>query len=96
MHADEKLARFLTHAALDHKSRTSQRFMEDEYYFLDGGSGSAAIAEAGGLVASGGHGQLHGLALHWEMWMLEMTGMTPHDALRTRDHQRRRRDGYVG
>ena len=83
VHADEKLARFLTHAALDHKSRTSQRFMEDEYYFLDGGSGSAAIAEAGGLVASGGHGQLHGLALHWEMWMLEMTGMTPHDALRT-------------
>jgi imidazolonepropionase-like amidohydrolase len=83
VHADEKLVRFLTHAALDHKSRTSQRFMEDEYYFLDGGSGSAAIAEAGGLVASGGHGQLHGLALHWEMWMLEMTGMTPHDALRT-------------
>ncbi len=82
VHADEKLAHFLTHAALDHKSRTSQRFMTDEYYFLDGGSGSAAIAEAGGLVASGGHGQVHGLAVHWELWMLEMTGMTPHDALR--------------
>lgn len=82
VHADEKLAHFLTHAALDHKSRTSQRFMTDEYYFLNGGSGAAAIAEAGGLVASGGHGQVHGLAVHWELWMLEMTGMTPHDALR--------------
>ena len=82
VHADEKLTHFLTHGALDHKSRTSQRFSLDEYYFLDGGSGSAAIAEAGGLVASGGHGQVHGLAVHWELWMLEMTGMKPHDALR--------------
>ena len=82
VHADEKLARFLTHEALDHKSRTSQRYAIDAYYFLDGGSGSAAIMDAGGLVAAGGHGQVHGLAVHWELWMLEMTGMTPHQALR--------------
>jgi Tol biopolymer transport system component/imidazolonepropionase-like amidohydrolase len=82
VHADRKLAHFLTHAALDHKSRTSQRFALDEYYFLNGGAGAAAIGEAGGLVASGGHGQVHGLAVHWELWMLEMTGMKPHDALR--------------
>ena len=81
VHADEKLNRFLSHAAVDHKSRTSQRFELDEYYFLNGGAGSAAIADAGGLVASGGHGQVHGLAVHWELWMLEMTGMTPHQAL---------------
>ena len=82
VHADEKLNHFLRHAAVDHKSRTSQRFALDEYYFLNGGSGSAAISQAGGLVASGGHGQVHGLAVHWELWMLEMTGMTPHEALR--------------
>ena len=82
VHADEKLAHFLTHDALDHKSRTSQRFALDEYYFLNGGAGSAAISQAGGLVASGGHGQVHGLAVHWEMWMLAMTGMSPHEALR--------------
>ena len=81
VHGDEKLAHFLDHAALDHKSRTSQRFMLDEYYFLNGGSGAADIARAGGLVASGGHGQVHGLAVHWELWMLEMVGMTPHEAL---------------
>ena len=82
VHADEKLAHFLTHDALDHKSRTSQRFALDEYYFLNGGAGAAAISKAGGLVASGGHGQVHGLAVHWELWMLEMTGMSPHEALR--------------
>ncbi|MEQ8330060.1 MAG: amidohydrolase family protein [Longimicrobiales bacterium] len=82
VHADEKLAHFLTHDALDHKSRTSQRYAEDEYYFLDGGSGAPAIAEAGGLVAAGGHGQVHGLAVHWELWMLEMAGMGAHDVLR--------------
>ena len=82
VHGNEKLARFLTHDALDHKSRTSQRFALDEYYFLDGGAGAAPISQAGGLVASGGHGQVHGLAVHWELWMLEMTGMTPHEALR--------------
>ncbi len=81
-HSNEKLNHFLPHEDLDHKSRTSQRFEVDEYYFLHGGSGAAPISQAGGLVASGGHGQLHGLAVHWELWMLEMTGMTPHEALR--------------
>jgi Tol biopolymer transport system component/imidazolonepropionase-like amidohydrolase len=82
VHSNQKLAHFLTHAALDHKSRTSQRFELDEYYFLNGGAGAAAIGRAGGLVAAGGHGQVQGLAVHWELWMLEMTGMTPHEALR--------------
>lgn len=82
VHGNEKLAHFLDHEALDHKSRTSQRYALDEYYFLSGSGGAAPIARAGGLVASGGHGQVHGLAVHWELWMLEMTGMTPHQALR--------------
>ncbi len=82
VHADEKLSHFLTHAALDEKTRTSQRYALDEYYFLDGGAGAAPIIKAGGNVAAGGHGQMHGLAVHWEIWMLQMTGMTPHEALR--------------
>ena len=82
VHANEKLAHFLTHGALDHKSRNSQRFALDEYYFLNGGAGAAPIIKAGGNVAVGGHGQVHGLAVHWELWMLAMTGMTPHEALR--------------
>lgn len=82
VHADEKLNYFLPHEVVDHKSRTSQRYALDEYYFTHGGSGAAPIMRAGGLVAAGGHGQMQGLAVHWELWMLEMTGMTPHEALR--------------
>ena len=82
VHANEKLNHFLPHGDVDHKSRTSQRFAVDEYYFLEGGAGAAPISRAGGLVAAGGHGQMHGIAVHWELWMLEMTGMTPHEALR--------------
>ena len=82
VHDNKKLAHFLTHEALDFKTRNSQRYAVDEYYFLDGGSGAAPIIKAGGNVAAGGHGQIHGLAVHWELWMLQMVGMTPHEALR--------------
>jgi imidazolonepropionase-like amidohydrolase len=82
VHANEKLAHFLTHDALDHKSRTSQRYAEDEYYFLNGSGGAAGVVEAGGLVAAGGHGQLHGLTVHWELWMLAMQGIPLHEVLR--------------
>ena len=82
VHANGKLKHFLPHEDVDHKSRTSQRYALDEYYFLHGGAGAAPIIKAGGLVAAGGHGQLHGQTVHWELWMLEMTGMTPHEALR--------------
>ena len=29
----------------------------------------------------GGHGQLQGLGVHWEIWMLHQGGMTEHEAL---------------
>src|SRR5690606_12827140 len=41
-----------------------------------------AILDAGGRVQLGAHGQLDGLGAHWELWMLEQGGMTPHEALR--------------
>lgn len=33
-------------------------------------------------VCVGGHGQLQGLGVHWEMWMLGQGGMTNHEVLR--------------
>ncbi len=38
--------------------------------------------DLGLTVSPGGHGQLNGLATHWEMWGFEQGGMTPHEALR--------------
>ena len=34
-------------------------------------------------VHIGAHGQREGLAVHWEIWMFQQGGMTPHEALRS-------------
>ena len=38
--------------------------------------------EAGGRVGLGGHGQLQGLGVHWELWNIASGGMKPMDVLR--------------
>ena len=40
------------------------------------------LLRAGGAVGVGSHGQLQGLGYHWELWDIQMGGMTPHEALR--------------
>ncbi|MDX1645307.1 MAG: amidohydrolase family protein, partial [Thermoanaerobaculia bacterium] len=40
------------------------------------------LADEGVSVQIGAHGQLDGLAAHWEMWMMEQGGFTPWEALR--------------
>ena len=37
---------------------------------------------AGGRVALGGHGEMQGLQVHWEMRLFAEDGMKPHDFLR--------------
>jgi len=37
---------------------------------------------AGGRVGIGGHGQLQGVQVHWEMWALQSGGLTPMETLR--------------
>ena len=41
------------------------------------------LDDAGVLVNSGSHGQVFGLALHWEMQSMAQGGMAPHRILRT-------------
>ena len=36
----------------------------------------------GGRIAVGSHGQLQGLGMHWELWLLQSGGLPEHDALR--------------
>ena len=40
------------------------------------------LADAGVKVNLGAHGQLQGLGAHWELWMLQMGGLTNMQALR--------------
>ncbi len=55
---------------------------EDDFNHILISQGARKIANGGGLVQLGAHGQLQGLGAHWELWMLEQGGMTPLQALR--------------
>lgn len=41
------------------------------------------LDDAGVIINSGSHGQVFGLAMHWEMWSMAAGGMVPHRVLRT-------------
>ena len=40
------------------------------------------MADAGVKVNMGSHGQIQGIGAHWELWLLQMGGMTPLEAIR--------------
>jgi imidazolonepropionase-like amidohydrolase len=80
---NERLRRFTPDAVLDSRSRRRQAAAEDDYSYLGSSRVSKALSDRKVSVQTGAHGQLHGLGLHWEIWMLEQGGMTPHQALRS-------------
>ncbi|HUE79647.1 MAG TPA: amidohydrolase family protein [Sphingomicrobium sp.] len=41
----------------------------------------ARLIRAGANVAIGSHGQPNGLGMHWNLWLLQLGGVTPHEAL---------------
>ena len=55
----------------------------DEYHFIAVAKNAANILKAGGNVAMGAHGEEQGICAHWEIWAMQMGGMTNYDALRT-------------
>lgn len=81
--ADPKLARFTPFSELERRGlRRPQWFRESEYSFKLFAEQTRKVIEAGGRVGLGGHGQLQGLGVHWELWTIASGGMTPMDALR--------------
>lgn len=86
---DPKLMRFLPDAELDGRARrrggnpgTAGWVLPEEHIFRKHAEFAKALLEAGGGVGVGGHGQLQGLAYHWELWSIQSGGMSRHDALR--------------
>jgi imidazolonepropionase-like amidohydrolase len=53
-----------------------------EQRWRDESAGAAAILRAGGRVALGGHGEMQGLQVHWELRLLAAGGITPMELLR--------------
>ncbi|NBO65788.1 MAG: amidohydrolase, partial [Acidobacteria bacterium] len=80
---DKKLARFVPKELLHNMlRRRAQWFHPEEYGHVGIARGAAAIVRAGGRVGVGGHGQLQGIGVHWEIQALQSGGMTPLEALR--------------
>jgi hypothetical protein len=83
VHEDAKLLRFTPHDVVDGKAlRRPSWAHPDQYGFRRYGVDLKRLVEAGGRVGLGGHGQLQGLGVHWELWAMASGGMKPHDALR--------------
>lgn len=80
----ERLLRFTPRAIVDVKSRHRIMVADDEYEsgFIEISRTCKKLTDAGVKVNLGAHGQLQGLGAHWELWMLEMGGMTTLEALR--------------
>ncbi|MES3036006.1 MAG: amidohydrolase family protein [Gemmatimonadota bacterium] len=81
--ADKKLAHFTPFSELERRGlRRPQWFRDSEYSYSLFAEQARKVIEAGGRIGLGGHGQLQGLGVHWELWSIASGGMKPMDALR--------------
>ena len=80
---DQKLGRFTPRQELLSRGlRRAGWWHPSQYSFQLLAEQAKKIVEAGGRVGVGGHGQLQGLGVHWELWSIASGGMKPHDALK--------------
>ncbi len=80
----ERLLNFTPRAIIDSRSRHRTIIPDEEYengHILVSKS-LKKLTDAGVPVHLGSHGQLQGLAAHWELWMMEQGGMTNEEVLR--------------
>ena len=79
---NERLLTFIPREVIDPRSRRRLMAPETDFNHVLIARGAKQIADAGGSVQLGAHGQLQGLGAHWELWMLQQGGMTPMESLR--------------
>ena len=79
---NEKLQSFFPPRLIDARARRRLLAAEDDFNHKLVAHGQKQIAEAGGLITLGSHGQLQGLGAHWELWALTHGGMSNREALR--------------
>jgi imidazolonepropionase-like amidohydrolase len=81
---DERLQRVTPQAVVDSLGRIRNVMATDpaDWHHVDVAANAKKIADAGGRVCLGGHGQMQGLGPHWEVWAFVQGGMSPLQALR--------------
>jgi imidazolonepropionase-like amidohydrolase/Tol biopolymer transport system component len=82
---DKKLLNFTPRDIIDTRSRhrTMIPIAEYENGYIKVSKSTKKLSDAGVRVNLGAHGQLQGLGVHWELWMLAQGGMTNMEALKT-------------
>jgi hypothetical protein len=78
---EQRLRYFTPHDELD-KWKSTQFNRADQYVYPLHAKQLTKLVEAGGRVGLGSHGEVQGIGVHWELWMIGSGGMKPHDALR--------------
>jgi hypothetical protein len=79
---NERLLTYVPRSLIDARSRRRMMVEEDDWNHIWNSKSVKAIVDAGGKAQLGAHGQLAGLAAHWELWSLVQGGMSPMDAIR--------------
>ncbi len=80
--AEPRLLTFVPRWRVDPRARRRELSPDGEYNHIDVAKFTKTLADAGGRVNIGAHGQREGLAAHWELWMFEQGGMSPLEAIR--------------
>lgn len=69
-----KLARFLPPRFLAMRTNPRREPDPSSYKFREFAADAEAVRKAGGLLGIGGHGEVPGLATHWEIWAMHASG----------------------
>jgi len=79
---NERLLRFTPRFVVEPRSIRRIKAPDHHYNHILVARLAKQFRDRGVSVQVGAHGQLAGLAAHWEMWMLEQGGFSPWEALR--------------
>ena len=79
---DERLLSFVPRGTVDAAARRGTFAPADEDWHVTLAESAAALRDRGVGVQLGAHGQMQGVAAHWELWMFGQGGMTNLEALR--------------
>ena len=79
---DPKLLNFVPAASLRSFRRVTH-YWDDDLYAPEMAANMKTLFDEGVLVNAGGHGQMLGLDMHWELELFVQGGFTPMDALQT-------------
>lgn len=94
---NERLLNFAPRGEIDARSRRRLKMAGDEdFHHIDVARHVKALNDRGVLTNIGAHGQLDGLAAHWEIWMFEQGGMSEMDAIRSATINPARTLGFDG